>query len=312
MHASGGSDAGSVFVTGFSRGGTTLLMNLLASHPELCTVGEVHQLFKGSNVRDRPWQVAWKALTRDLPTIVSSGQDLLSPRRWQPRGPVPRFTLRHIDRVLAASKRRSHHDHLNRYKEPGERYSPEEVDRARLLGKTLDGTVQLSDTLRAVDSACHFVGLVRHGFAVCEGHVRRGRAAADAGRLYQSVIDRMLADASGDPRYQIVRFETLVAQTWTTMQSVFRGLGLEPSAVRYVRLQHRRRMNQAGEHKLDGDREWEVRWLAIRELDQVVDPEIDDHQIRLLSASDREAFLREAGDAMERLGYRHGAARISP
>ena len=65
-----------IFVTGFSRGGTTILMNLLASHPDVCTVGEIHQIFKGSNVLDSAWEIISKAITRDLPLMLASGQDL--------------------------------------------------------------------------------------------------------------------------------------------------------------------------------------------------------------------------------------------
>jgi len=38
-----------IFIVGFQRGGTGILMNLLLSHPNVCTPrGETHQVFRGA------------------------------------------------------------------------------------------------------------------------------------------------------------------------------------------------------------------------------------------------------------------------
>ncbi len=292
-----------IFVTGLSRGGTTILMNLLASHPDICTLGEVHQLFKGSSVMDRPWQVAAKTALRDLPVMLTSGQDLFSPRNWNPRQPIPAWTARFVRRVLDNSQRNSLHDHLNKYKSPGVKYTRAEIEAACPLGKNLDGTVFLSDLWQALFKDCQFVGLLRNGFAVCEGHVRRGRSARKAGILYRTVVERMLADAERFDGYQIVRFEDLMQQPVRQLHRLFSRIGLDARRLQHIRVQNRRRMNHRGEHLLEGNKEWEVRWLPIQRLSSYVDPEVDENQIRLLSDRDRADFLREAGECMERLGY---------
>ena len=109
-------------------------MNLLASHPDVCTIGEVHQVFKGSSVRDNAWKVAAKALGNDLPVILATRQDFFSPRNWEPRPSTGRPTRQFIKWVLERAKRCSHHDHLNRYKSDGVEYRREEIRRASLLG----------------------------------------------------------------------------------------------------------------------------------------------------------------------------------
>ncbi len=292
-----------IFVTGLSRGGTTILMNLLASHPDVCTLGEIHQLFKGSSVMDSYWQVAVKATLRDLPVILSSRQDLLSPRNRLPRRPIPRWTARFIRAVLARAKKTSFHDHLNKFKRPGVPYTREEIDAAFLLGKNLDGMVFLSDLWQELFPKCRFVGLLRNGFAFCEGHVRRGRSARDAGLLYRTVVERMLSDAERFPQYEVIRFEELLVQPLSQLRGLLSRLGLDPQRLQHIRIQDRRRMNHRGEHLLLGEKEWEVRWLPVHQLASYVDPAVDENQIRLLSDRDRNEFLREAGECMERLGY---------
>jgi hypothetical protein len=112
----------------------------------------------------------------------------------------------------------------------------------------------------------------------------------------------MLDDAACDPRYQFCRFEDLLTNPVTELTSMLQHLGLD-SNLSQVRLQRRRVMNEAGEHLLTGQREWEVYWLNLNELPQYLDGDVNRRQILQLSDRDRDAFLSEAEDTMERLGY---------
>ena len=47
-----------IFINGFSSGGTTILTNVLASHPDVCTVSEIHHLFKGHSLTDTALRAA--------------------------------------------------------------------------------------------------------------------------------------------------------------------------------------------------------------------------------------------------------------
>ncbi len=281
-----------IFVNGFSRGGTTILMNLLASHPEVCTVGEIHQLFKGSSVLDSATEILRKAVFRDLPVILATGEDVFSPRKWQPRRQLGYFAQYLIRHVLRQALRGSVHDHLNRFKFAGTEYQTSEIANSRLLGKNLDGTTFLTDTFREIYPRANFVGIVRNGLAVCEGHVRRGRKAGDVGRLYRVVGEKILQDQASIPDYQLVHFEKLITNPLPQLQQIFRRLGLDPLEVKQVRQQARKTMNDQGEHRLNGVSEWEVCWLDFQELRASFDPQINDRQIRLLSQEIARIFLR--------------------
>jgi hypothetical protein len=62
-------------------------------------------------------------------------------------------------------------------------------------------------------------------------------------------------------------------------------------------------MDAQGNHRLHGASEWNVVWLETSELPTYFHQDVDQNQIKRLSAADRDAFLKQAGPAMERLGY---------
>ncbi len=297
-------DQAPIFVTGFSRGGTTMLMNLLASHPQVCTVGEIHQLFKGSNILDSRFQIITKSLMRDFPLMLATGQDFLSPRNISDRSGSAKAAAWLIRRVLEASKRKSSHAHLNQFKSPGVPYLQTEINSSQLLAKNLDGTVLASDLLRQIYPNCRFVGMTRHGLAVCEGHIRRGRTVKQVGEMYAKVAGKIIHDSQTVDNYQLVRFEDLVANPIDTLDTIFEKLGLDSSLVDDVRLQERKLVTKDGQHRLRKDcAEWDVRWLAKSDLPDEFDPGVNNRQIDRLSTEHRRKFLSYASDVMGKLGY---------
>ena len=298
-----------VFVNGFSRGGTTILMNLLASHPELATVGEVHQVFKGSKHLDSPLQVLAKALLRDAPVLLSVRQDLFSPRLVQDRRQPSVITQRFIDRVLYRAKMASRDRRLNAERSPGVPYTRAELRQTRLLGKNLDGMIHMTDVFQKMYSQAHFVGLVRNGLALCEGHLRRGRSAKESGQRYNLLVRKMLDDARRSPRYEICRFEQILQVPLKTLRRLLVQLGLNPFSVSHLRIQARRYMNAEGKHTLSAGREWDVEWIEVDQVEKHLESDVNQHQLKRLSRADRLAFLRVAGDTMEELGYLPPATR---
>ena len=160
-----------IFVNGFSRGGTTILTNLLASHPDVCLIGETHHVFKGHRITDSPWRVISKCLRHDAPILVGHGQDFFSPRLIKPRKSLSQWAQKRIDRILYREKLRSQHPLLNRYKSADAEYTPDELLQARLLCKNIDGMVYANDAFAEMYPDATFLGLVRNGLAVCEGHL---------------------------------------------------------------------------------------------------------------------------------------------
>lgn len=306
----------SIFVNGFSRGGTTILTNLLASHPHVSLIGETHHVFKGASLTDTKWRIVNKCLLHDAPILVSQAQDFFSPRLIQSRKPLSRWAKRRIDKILYQEKIRSQHPVLNRYKAPEEVYSYEELVSSRMLCKSIDGMIFTTDAWRDMYPDAVFFGLVRNGLAICEGHLRRGRSAQEIGWRYDLLVRKMISDSERDPNYHMIRFEDLVQHPWATLQAAYARAGLDASLVRQIRMQARRVMDGEGNHRLCGKREWELMWLLPNDLDSYLQRDVDANQIKRLSASDRVAFLGQAAEAMQMLGYsaepQHGVGAEAP
>jgi hypothetical protein len=292
-----------IFVNGFSRGGTTILMNVLASHPDVCTVEEVHHLFKGHNLADSALRILLKCVLHDAPAIALIGQDFFSPRLIHPRKRLSPTARRFVDRVLYSEKLRMRGSCFNRFKRENVEYTLREIADARLLGKNLDGLIYASDAFAEMYPDATFFGLVRDGLALCESHLRRNRPAAELGFRYRVLGQKMMADRQRMPRYMLLRFEELLSEPIFCIRHIFGHAGLDQPQLRNFRMQVRRVMDADGNHRLAGGNEWEVVWLDVRELDSYFRKDVNQNQIKRLSAADRDAFLREAGDTMEALGY---------
>ena len=72
-----------IFINGFQRGGTNILVNLIASSHEVALLGgETHEVFYG---RDSQPFLKWIQRGAALPLILASGQHTFWPYRYYPR-----------------------------------------------------------------------------------------------------------------------------------------------------------------------------------------------------------------------------------
>ncbi len=292
-----------IFVNGFSRGGTTILTNLIASHPDVCTVSEIHHLFKGDNITDSAFCVLGKCLLHDGRVIASVRQDFFSPRLIRPRRPLSPRIQRFIDRVIYKEKVRARHAFFNRFKNQDDEYTSQEIAASRLVAKNVDGMIYATDAFAEMYPDATFIGLVRNGLALCEGHLRRGRSAAEIGYRYRMLGEKMLNDAEQLPRCRLLRFEDLMGDPASHVRGLYDHAALDIHKLNGVRMQIRRVMDKDGKHQLVGGLEWEVVWLDLKNLGAHFQSDVNDNQIRRLSSGDRDDFLREAGETMEKLGY---------
>jgi len=292
-----------IFINGFSSGGTTILTNFLASHPDVCTVSEIHHLFKGHSLTDTAFRVLMKCVFHDAPAMVLSGQDFFSPRSISPRKKLSGLAKRFVDRVLYKEKLRSQNVFFNRFKHQDVEYSRQEIVNSRLVGKNVDGMIFTSDALTEMYPDATFIGLLRDGLAVCESHLRKNRSAREIGFRYRVLGQKMQADARRFSHYQLIRFEDLLSDPVMSVRRLYDHAGLEFDKLRDVRMQIRRVLDKDGNHRLRGGSEWDVVWSDLNGLASHFQKDVNRHQIQRLSAADRDAFLEEAGETMELLGY---------
>lgn len=295
-----------IFIGAFARGGSTILLNLLASHPDVCSVAETHQVFKGRSHLEPPWKLLQRSLLHDLPVLVSTRQDLFSTRVLRPRKKVSKRVQQFIDRVLYRDKLRSRTVHFNLLKGPNSEYTLQEIAESRLIAKNLNGAIFLSEMFAEMYPDAKFVYLVRNGLALCEGYVRRGRSPEWVADCYRTLVGKMMDDCERIPGATLVRFEDILNNPVDELLQLYADLDLDPVRASHVRLQLRKTIDERGRHRLEGGSEWDVVWLSLLDIEAHLDRHINDRQIRRLSANDRNAFLRNAGDVMEQVGYPTG------
>ncbi len=289
-------------MNGFKYGGTNLIMNLLASHPDVCWLsGETQFVFNSRGSRhalDR-----WARKLFYMPIKVSSGavvlhrtKDIDTPRH------LSRFMMPYVDLFFFIDKITTAR---NEFKAEDVRYTREEVRKSRFLAKNVNGLVLASSLFAGMYPDATFIALVRNGLALCEGFMRRGWTAEEAGRMYGKVCLKMIEDSGRIPNYRIVRFEEMVSDPLRFMKEIYSFAGLDEGKVEKVRLQAKRSMNPDGtrSYTFGGSKDRETHWFPVEEIRNYFRGDVNKNQIERLGAENREIFLKQAGGAMEKLGY---------
>lgn len=174
-----------IFIVAFAHGGSTILLNLIRSHPDVLGIesAETQQVFKGS--RRESLQTRFAKLLRYLPILLAERHHVFSVNRWEPRPAFIFFTQRQIDKVLYYEKFRGCDQRQYLYKTENETYALAEIYNSRLVFKNLDGLIFLSAEFAKMYPDATFIALVRNGLAVCEGHLRRGRKLEEITKNYE-------------------------------------------------------------------------------------------------------------------------------
>ncbi|MDH3380773.1 MAG: sulfotransferase domain-containing protein, partial [Gammaproteobacteria bacterium] len=144
-----------------------------------------------------------------------------------------------------------------------------------------------------------FIGLVRNGLAVCEGHIRRGSTASAYGKLYARVCGQILADAQRLDNFHLFRYEDLTRDTLKTAKQIFEFANLDGDCVPKFRLV----VGNEGNPGRTGGSAVELRWFSPKEFAETITPGVDEEQIQKLTSKDRDNFLAEAGGILTSLGY---------
>lgn len=280
-----------IFINGFSFGGTNLIMNLLASHRDVCLLsGETHEVFQGG-----PHRVVDKLIRR-------FHQDMFGKECLDVRGKVPKLLMKYIDLTFYIDKLTTDR---NTFKCDGIRYSLKDIRNARVLAKNVNGTVLASGIFADMYPDAIFISLLRNGIALCEGYLRRGWSAEECGRMYERVCRQIITDSDGIPNYHIVRFEEMVSDPVKFMKKIYAYAGLDEGVVEKVRLQAKLSMENEGtrSYTFGRGKDRETYWFRPDELAKYVRSDVNDNQARQISRHDQDAFLKEARKAMEYYEY---------
>jgi Sulfotransferase family len=239
-----------IFLCGIQRGGTNQLLNVLHSHPRTCWPdGEFHEVFRG-----RGWR---RALREDgvLPTL----------RKWRHYAPIylragdlfdlerPVRGRAHLEGArgravragLESSAAANRPAVMDLKRELARRGYIDLAEPDRLTVKLMNYNLAFAEALAALYPGSVFVGLIRDGRAVCEGHVSRGAGVEAAAAAYTFVGRRLIElEAAGLP-LRTWRFEDFVAEPQRVSREIYAFCELDPAAVRGVHLLDKKRILDA-------------------------------------------------------------------
>ena len=276
---------GAVVISALSRGGSNILWNILQSHPQLCSpMRETGELIFDEIA---PFRFFPPATAKDLAA-------------W----PIVRLVGRgHLRHAFGRWKLRNFECPNNGTKSEGVPYRRDEVENSIPCFKGVDSDVELNPLLDALYYDVAHIAVVRNGYAVCNGWMRRGMSANQAGRRYAGIVRRMLATRKSADTFVLVKFEEMMRDPFGTAERLFTTLGLQPTALPKLRLKSKRVLDESGEHRTRFGEEGRKYWLDPAAVAQVLDAEIDTRQESRLDPASREAFERNARGVLEELGY---------
>lgn len=297
----------------FSRGGSSLVWNLLASHPDLVSPGvETHELFVGRRADRSAW-AKWRVHLRHamrgggLPRPRLGGRHVLAnaglfePSNLSRRAIPTRMASEVRDVVLAAPAGVTPSiDPVLAESGPGR---GDIASEGGVVLKSINGIVFLTPSLRACLGEVRSVLLVRDGLAMCESRLRRG-TFSDVSKfavVYRLIVEEMRRQLAEVPSTSVVFFEDLLADPVTFTRHLYRLVGLDPDAVHHVRLKEKPLLGGSGEATSEVTRP-RHRWVDIDELPSVIAPAIDEIQSSRLGHDDRVTFERTAAEALEWIG----------
>ena len=289
-----------IFVNGFQRGGTNILINLLVSHPDVCLInGETHEVFYGDSTHRL---TTWGSRFFHLPVVLAARRHEFWPYRFYPRQRLPQLLLCYLDLVFFWSKLRHRN---NRFRDDVTHNSLRDIAQARMLAKNVNGNVLAASIFAEMYPDATFIGLVRHGLALCESLMRRQWSAERVATVYECVCKQMIQDSKCIDNYKIFRFEDLVTNPRASLDLIYAHAGLDSCVMKKVRLQAKATMDTDGIHRHTANtrQDRQINWFDMAHIQDYFRPDVNDIQIAQISDADKAIFLQIAQPSMTYFGY---------
>jgi Sulfotransferase family len=281
-----------IVLNGFRRGGTSIVWNILESHPQVSSpLSETGQIIYADVL---PW-------LPETPTklIVRS---VLRNRRLR-KSPLGARFDREIRESLRKRRLRNLEDPETRFGYDGVPYTASEIESTVLCLKSVNWDGCLTEYFHTCYPETTFIGLMRNGYAICNGMMRRGDTAERAGKIYRRVGERMIEDERKYPRYRVVKFEDVLRDPFAAASELYRFSGLSPVHLDKLRLKSKRVLSRSGDHETRFGEEDRRYWLDRTQIRKVLDSDVNEVQAGFLTPRERQAFEKYARPVLDHFQY---------
>jgi len=271
-----------IVVSGFSRGGTNLLWNLLQSHPQITSARyETGTIF---HKKTHPFSKIVNLLKKLQKIDHTVGHRVL-------------------DLIFFSYKLSNYWHPENRYKSESERYSFNEVKKTALCFKSVDLEINYTDTLKKMYPDLYFIGLTRNGYATAEGHQRRGNSVSDFAEIYSKVAAKMHSYQQSFENFKLVRFEDMTANPFDVANELYDFLDCNPRKLDKIRLKSKKILKSNGRHEENFGESGKKYWFDNKTVKTVVKSDINQDQINNLDKTKIYEFNQVAEKALKYFGY---------
>lgn len=272
-----------ILICGYSRGGTNILWNILQSHPKICsTRNELGSIFKKTKYLKFSRYISIARKFGVLNTRVSH---------------------KIIDYQLYRYKMETLWRRDNQFKNENDIYSRQEVKNAALCLKSVDWDIYFIDLLLKIYPDMYIIMLTRNGYAVANGHLRRGISLQETATLYKEIGFLMNSIAQKHPKTLFVKFEEFIDKPFEVAEKLYRFTETEPFKVEKLRLKSKIIVS---EENIQAPKYGEVNrkyWFSRENVNSLIDLDINNKQIAQLRPDQIREYNSLAGDTLKNFGY---------
>lgn len=280
-----------IILYGFPRGGTSIVWNILQSHPEVYA----------------PRYESKEILAYLLPPN-RFGLGPIYRRILDKKLPLPvipaAIQLRLIRKRIEFYMTQRHKLEGNDERYQGVPYTLSEIDDCHIVMKSLAPDLQLNLFLEKVftDFDIYYIGLVRNGYAICEGFVRRGFEIEYIGKMFANTIATMLSNQDTKNKHLIIKFEDVLDDPFAMSEQLFQFLEISTTQLDELRFLSKAIVSADGDLNTFGV-ERQKYWFNRTTIKDFIVPEQSLIQAEKLSNEQRDLFNQYAGKAMLQIGY---------
>ena len=283
----------SVFIVAFARGGSNIVLNMLRSHPDICSpVGETQEVFHGKGNAGKIDQA--RRRLKYLPIALAENRNVFSMSQWNLRKPFKSSSKKKIDEILFNDRFKGIVS-----KDSESFYTNEELKNCRLLCKNLNGLIFTTRNFLDMYPDATFIGIVRDLRAVCEGHIRRHLySLEEISHHCSNAIKQMLIDEKEIERFHLFRYEDIVKDPQKALSDIYKACDLPLETVKEIRMETKKVVGH--NNSPDGK---SLVWYPLDQFHKHILPDANENQIAKLTDDQRVYIENVCREEMEHFGY---------
>ena len=288
-----------ILISGFSRGGTNILWNLICSHPGIQTTGVELNEILGPGATDITY------IEKIILEIFAI-----------PGFFAPNWLHQYVhSRVILKAKEHSESG-WGKWKSPDKVYSDSDFNQIAVCTKSVNSwsrgwffsllkrnlSLKYTSILRGTYKSMPTIYLIRDPEAQCNGWMRRGCTPSGAGKWYRKIIQLMLLDYQKRPDEVIfVHFEDVLSNPLGIYKMVSQFINLPKYELNEFHLKSKKILRNNGAHNTQRGNEGDMIWVSRDDIGNFLDAGIDKRQRNMLNESDRSSLYNELGDICEQV-----------